>query len=54
MNEMGQPAFEKVAPDRSPLRLAESYNPSIGLAGRSSRIAPRGAAGYPVAGSLVC
>ena len=43
MNDMGQPALEKVTPDRSPLRLAESYNPSIGLAGRSSRIARHGA-----------
>src|SRR5256885_14921736 len=36
MNEMGQPATSNPAPDRSPLRLAESYNPSIGLAGQSS------------------
>ena len=42
MNDMGQPALEKVTPDRSPLRLAESYNPSIGLADRSSQIARPG------------
>src|SRR5690348_10293497 len=39
---MGRPAIFEPAPVRSPLRLAESYNPSIGLAGRSSRVAPHG------------
>lgn len=43
VNEMGRPAILEPAPGRSPLRLAESYNPSIGLAGWSSRVAGRGA-----------
>jgi hypothetical protein len=42
MNEMGQPAIVEPAPVRSPQRLAESYNPSIGLAGGSSQIARPG------------
>ena len=42
MNEMGQPAIVEPAPVRSPLRLAESYNPSIGMAGQSSQVAWRG------------
>src|SRR4051794_8581550 len=39
---MGRPAIVKSAPVRSPLRLAESYNPSIVLAGGSSQIAHGG------------
>jgi hypothetical protein len=37
--QMRRPATEKIAPVCSPQRLAESYNPSIGLAGGSSQIA---------------
>ncbi len=39
---MGQSRIDELAPVRSPLQLAESYNPSIALAGGSSQIACRG------------
>ena len=39
VNEMGPPTIVEPSPGWSPLRLAESYNPSIGLACWSSQIA---------------
>jgi hypothetical protein len=38
VNKMRQPVISKHEPVLSPLRLAESYNPSIVWAGRSSRL----------------